>query len=100
MLSSSFDSSHDEEGNEKLTELSYEDFDDISVGSGKNIVSRPPKSTVHKNMGKKRVDTSESSISYSAEKLPNDFSNTRAKQSNGGIYNSLTYSNISHLIFL
>ena len=66
MLSSSFDSSHDEEGNEKLTELSYEDFDDISVGSGKNIVSRPPKSSVQKNKGKKRVDTSGThSLSYS-----------------------------------
>lgn len=82
MLSSSFDSSHDDEGNEKLTELSYEDFDDISVGGSKNVVSRPPKSNLSTKMSKqKRLDSSDSSISYSAEKLPNDITNNRAKLS-------------------
>ncbi len=80
MLSSSFDSSHDDEGNEKLTELSYEDFDDISVGSSKNVVSRPPKSNT-KTSKQKKLDSSESSISYSAEKLPNDIASNRFKSS-------------------
>ena len=87
MLSSSFDSSHDDEGNEKLTELSYEDFDDISVGSGKNTVSRPPKGNKQK-----KLDSSE-------EKLPIDLSN-RPKQSAGGGSDSINHDfppSLTHL---